>query len=128
MSSSLADLTVVSNNCGVDDYGLGILLTTKQIKRMVSSYVGENAEFERQYLGGNLEVELTPQGTLAEKLRAGGAGIPAFFTPTAFGTDIHHGKCSLKFNKDGTTHTPSQPREVEIFCFAFLSSIEVVRA
>jgi hypothetical protein len=79
-------LTVVSNNCGVDDFGLGILLRNKQIKRMVSSYVGENKEFERQYLSGELEVELTPQGSLAEKIRAGGAGIPAFFTATGVNT------------------------------------------
>lgn len=80
------DLTVVSNNCGIDDFGLGILLRNKQVKRMIASYVGENKEFERQYLSGELEVELVPQGTLAEKLRAGGAGIPAFFTATGNGT------------------------------------------
>jgi 3-oxoacid CoA-transferase subunit A len=85
------DLTVVSNNCGVDDFGLGILLRNKQIKKMVSSYVGENKEFERQYLSGELEVELTPQGTLAERLRAGGAGIPAFYTPTGAHTAISDG-------------------------------------
>ena len=79
-------LTAVSNNAGVDDFGLGLLLETRQIKRMISSYVGENKLFERQYLTGELEVELTPQGTLAERLRAGGAGIPAFYTPTAAGT------------------------------------------
>jgi len=78
-------LTFVSNNCGVDDFGLGILLQGKQIKKMISSYVGENAEFERQYLSGELEVELTPQGTLAEKMRAGGAGIPGFYTATGYG-------------------------------------------
>jgi acyl CoA:acetate/3-ketoacid CoA transferase alpha subunit len=78
-------LTVVSNNPGVDDFGLGLLVRTRQIKRMISSYVGENKEFERQYLSGDIELELTPQGTLAERLRAGGAGIPAFYTPTAFG-------------------------------------------
>jgi 3-oxoacid CoA-transferase A subunit len=85
VKTGVKDLTVVSNNCGVDDFGLGLLLKTKQIKRMISSYVGENKEFERQYLGGELELELTPQGTLAERIRAGGAGIPAFFTPTAVG-------------------------------------------
>jgi 3-oxoacid CoA-transferase subunit A len=85
-------LTFVSNNCGVDDFGLGILLQNKQIKKMISSYVGENKEFERQYLSGELEVELTPQGTLAERLRAGGAGIAAFFTPTGFGTVVAEGK------------------------------------
>lgn len=85
-------LTCISNNAGVDGFGLGILLETKQIKKMISSYVGENKEFERQYLNGELEVELTPQGTLAEKLRAGGAGIPAFFTQTGVGTLIAEGK------------------------------------
>jgi 3-oxoacid CoA-transferase subunit A len=91
-------LTFVSNNCGVDDFGLGILLQGKQIKKMVSSYVGENKEFERQYLSGELEVELTPQGTLAERLRAGGAGIPAFFTPTGYGTVVADGKESREFD------------------------------
>ena len=86
------DLTVVSNNCGVDDFGLGLLLQKKQIKKMISSYVGENKEFERQFLSGELEVELCPQGTLAERIRAGGAGIPAFFTPAGFGTQIAEGK------------------------------------
>lgn len=86
------ELTFVSNNCGVDDFGLGVLLQDKQIKKMISSYVGENAEFERQYLSGELEVELTPQGTLAEKMRAGGAGIPAFYTATGFGTPVAEGK------------------------------------
>jgi 3-oxoacid CoA-transferase subunit A len=86
------NLTVVSNNCGVDDWGLGLLLRTRQIRKMVSSYVGENAEFERQFLSGELEVELTPQGTLAERIRAGGAGIPAFYTPTGAGTLVAQGK------------------------------------
>src|SRR5258707_11808826 len=89
-------LIVVSNNCGVDDFGLGILLHNKQIAKMVSSYVGENKEFERQYLSGELEVELCPQGTLAERLRAGGAGIPAFFTPTGAGTAIIEGGLPLR--------------------------------
>jgi 3-oxoacid CoA-transferase subunit A len=84
--------TVVSNNCGVDDWGLGLLLQTRQIRKMVSSYVGENAEFERQFLSGELEVELVPQGTLAERMRAGGAGIPAFYTPTGVGTLVAEGK------------------------------------
>ena len=92
------DLTIVSNNCGVDDFGLGILLKDKQIKKMISSYVGENAEFERQYLSGELEVELTPQGTLAEKIRAGGAGIPAFFTATGYGTPVGEGKDERVFH------------------------------
>ncbi|WP_442767430.1 CoA transferase subunit A [Acinetobacter bohemicus] len=91
-------LTCISNNAGVDGFGLGILLETKQIKKMISSYVGENKEFERQYLNGELEVELTPQGTLAEKLRAGGAGIPAFFTPTGVGTLIAEGKEIREFD------------------------------
>ena len=91
-------LTFVSNNCGVDDFGLGVLLGNKQIKRMISSYVGENKEFERQYLSGELEVELTPQGTLAERLRAGGAGIAAFFTPTGFGTVVAEGKETRAFD------------------------------
>jgi 3-oxoacid CoA-transferase subunit A len=96
------DLTVISNNAGVDGFGLGILLETRQISKMISSYVGENKEFERQYLGGELEVELTPQGTLAEKLRAGGAGIPAFFTPTGYGTVVAEGKETRTF--DGRWH------------------------
>merc|ERR1712038_1158177 len=108
-------LTAVSNNAGVDDFGLGLLLKSRQIKRMISSYVGENKEFERQYLGGELEVELTPQGTLAERIRAGGAGIPAFFTPTAFGTLVHEGGSPIKYAKDGTIEIPSQPREHRVF-------------
>ncbi|NVK26297.1 MAG: CoA transferase subunit A [Gammaproteobacteria bacterium] len=91
-------LTVVSNNCGVDGFGLGILLEDKQIKKMVSSYVGENALFEKQLLDGELEVELTPQGTLAEKMRAGGAGIPAFYTATGYGTLVGEGKEVKEFN------------------------------
>ncbi|GHB57908.1 succinyl-CoA--3-ketoacid-CoA transferase [Psychrosphaera saromensis] len=91
-------LTVVSNNCGIDGFGLGILLEDKQIKKMVSSYVGENALFEKQLLNGELEVELTPQGTLAEKMRAGGAGIPAFYTATGYGTPVGEGKESREFN------------------------------
>ena len=86
------NLTVVSNNCGVDDWGLGLLLRSRQIRKMVSSYVGENAEFERQFLSGELEVELVPQGTLAERMRAGGAGIPGFYTPTGVGTLVAEGK------------------------------------
>jgi 3-oxoacid CoA-transferase subunit A len=86
------DLTVVSNNCGIDDFGLGLLLANKQIKKMVSSYVGENKGFERQFLSGELEVELCPQGTLAERLRAGGAGIAGFYTPTGYGTKVAEGK------------------------------------
>ena len=84
-------LTVISNNCGIDDFGLGILLANRQIRRMVSTYVGENANFEQQFLKGDLEVELVPQGTFAERIRAGGAGIPAFFTPTGVGTQVADG-------------------------------------
>jgi 3-oxoacid CoA-transferase subunit A len=92
------DLTCVSNNAGVDDWGLGLLLQTKQIRKMVSSYVGENAEFERQFLKGELEVEFVPQGTLAERMRAGGAGIPAFFTPAGYGTIVAEGKETREFD------------------------------
>ena len=97
-NTGVKDLTCISNNAGVDDFGLGKLLQTRQIKKMISSYVGENKEFERQYLNGELEVELTPQGTLAEKLRSGGAGIPAFFTPTGVGTLIAEGKEVREFD------------------------------
>lgn len=90
--SGVKNLTVISNNAGVDDYGLGLLLQTKQIKKMISTYVGENETFERQFLNGELEVELVPQGTFAERMRAGGAGIPAFFTPTGVGTLVEQGK------------------------------------
>ena len=92
------DLTVVSNNCGIDGFGLGVLLEDRQIRKMIASYVGENALFERQLLDGELEVELTPQGTLAEKLRAGGAGIPAFYTATGYGTPVAEGKDVREFN------------------------------
>ena len=95
------ELTFVSNNCGVDDFGLGILLKNKQIVKMISSYVGENKEFERQYLSGELEVELCPQGTLAERLRAGGAGIPAFYTPTGAGTAVSDGGLPLRYVPGG---------------------------
>lgn len=96
--SGVSGLTVISNNCGVDDFGLGLMLKTRQIKKMVSSYVGENAEFERQYLSGELELEFNPQGTLAERIRAGGAGIPAFFTKTGYGTLVAEGKESREFD------------------------------
>ena len=92
------DLTIISNNCGVDDFGLGILLQNRQIKKMISSYVGENKEFERQFLSGELEVELVPQGTLAERVRAGGAGIPAFYTPAGVGTPLAEGREVRNFN------------------------------
>lgn len=96
--SGVKDLTVISNNCGVDDFGLGLLLKTRQIKKMISSYVGENKEFERQFLAGELELEFNPQGTLAERIRAGGAGIPAFFTATGVGTVVSEGKEIREFN------------------------------
>ncbi len=92
------DLTIVSNNCGTDDCGLGILLKNGQVRKMVSSYVGENKFFEKQFLEGKIEVELTPQGTLAERIRAAGAGIPAFYTPTAYGTDVAKGKETREIN------------------------------
>jgi 3-oxoacid CoA-transferase subunit A len=101
-ASGVKDLTVISNNAGVDGFGLGKLLATRQIRKMISSYVGENKEFERQYLSGELELEFTPQGTLAEKLRAGGAGIPAFFTKTGVGTVVAEGKEVREF--DGETY------------------------
>lgn len=92
------ELTCISNNAGVDDFGIGLLLQKRQVKKMISSYVGENAEFERQLLAGELDVELIPQGTLAERIRAGGAGIPAFFTPAGYGTEVGEGKESREFN------------------------------
>lgn len=108
------ELTCISNNAGVDGFGLGLLLETKQIKKMISSYVGENKEFERQYLNGELEVELTPQGTLAEKLRAGGAGIPAFFTQTGVGTLIAEGKEVREFNGKEYILEPSLTADVAL--------------
>ena len=98
LKSGVSGLTCISNNAGVDDFGIGLMLHSRQVRKMISSYVGENAEFERQLLSGELEVELTPQGTLAEKIRAGGAGIPAFFTPTGFGTEVAEGKETREFN------------------------------
>ena len=100
--SGVRNLTVASNNAGVDDWGLGLLLATKQIKKMISTYVGENAEFERQFITGELEVEFSPQGTFAERLRAGGAGIPGFYTPTGLGTMMAEGKETKEF--DGKTY------------------------
>lgn len=102
LSKGVKDLTCISNNAGVDDFGIGLMLKTRQVKKMISSYVGENAEFERQLLSGELEVELIPQGTLAERIRAGGAGIPAFFTPAGVGTEIADGKEIREF--DGKTY------------------------
>lgn len=109
------ELTVISNNCGVDDFGLGILLKNKQIVKMISSYVGENKEFESQYLTGLLEVELCPQGTLAERIRAGGAGIPAFFTPTGAGTAVSDGGLPLKYGEGGKVLKASPKKETREF-------------
>jgi 3-oxoacid CoA-transferase subunit A len=106
------NLTVISNNCGTDDYGLGILLQAKQIDKMVSSYVGENKEFERQFLSDELEVELNPQGTLAERIRAGGAGIPAFYTPTGFGTVVAEDKETREF--DGRMYVLERALEADV--------------
>ena len=113
-NTGVTGLTCISNNAGVDDFGLGKLLHTKQIKKMISSYVGENKEFERQYLNGELEVELTPQGTLAEKLRAGGAGIPAFFTQTGVGTLIAEGKEVQEFDGKEYILEPSLTADVAL--------------
>ncbi|MGE8541511.1 MAG: CoA transferase subunit A [Acinetobacter sp.] len=113
-NTGVTGLTCISNNAGVDDFGLGKLLQTKQIKKMISSYVGENKEFERQYLNGELEVELTPQGTLAEKLRAGGAGIPAFFTQTGVGTLIAEGKEARQFDGKEYILEPSLTADIAL--------------
>lgn len=109
------NITAVSNNGGVDNFGLGLLIRKNQIKRMISSYVGENTELVRQYLAGELEIELTPQGTLAERIRAGGAGIPAFYTPTGFGTLIHEGGAPIKYSRDGKIEIKSKPRPAQQF-------------
>jgi 3-oxoacid CoA-transferase subunit A len=109
------DLSIVSNNCGVDGVGLGKLLDEGRIRRMTSSYVGENREFERQYLNGDLELELVPQGTLAERLRAGGAGIPAFYTPAGVGTVIEQGGMPWRFHYDGTVAVASPRKETRDF-------------
>lgn len=98
LKTGVTGLTCISNNAGVDDFGIGLLLYSRQVKKMIASYVGENAEFERQLLSGELEVELTPQGSLAEKIRAGGAGIPAFFTPAGYGTEVAEGKEVREFD------------------------------
>lgn len=109
------DLTVVSNNCGVDGAGLGLLLEAHRISRVIASYVGENREFARQYLAGELAVELTPQGTLAERLRAGGSGIPAFYTPTGVGTQVADGGLPFRYHSDGTVAESSPAKEVREF-------------
>ena len=113
--SGATDLKVVSNNCGVDDWGLGVLLSDRRISRVTGSYVGENKDFARQYLSGELEVELCPQGTLAERLRAGGCGIPAFFTPAGVGSQIADGGLPWRYAPDGTVAVASPAKEVREF-------------
>jgi 3-oxoacid CoA-transferase subunit A len=115
LDTGVGDLEIVSNNCGVDGAGLGLLLEAGRIRRVVASYVGENKEFARQYLSGELEVELTPQGTLAERLRAGGAGIPAFFTRTGVGTVVADGGLPWRYDADGGVAVASPPKRVERF-------------
>ena len=115
LSQGATDLSIVSNNCGVDDWGLGVLLSARRIRRITASYVGENREFERQYLAGELEVVLTPQGTLAEQLRAGGSGIAAFFTRTGVGTQVAEGGLPRRYAPDGSIALASPPKEVRTF-------------
>ncbi len=115
LEAGATDLATVSNNCGVDGWGLGSLLRARRIRRTTGSYVGENKEFERQFLSGELEVELVPQGTLAERLRAGGAGIPAFFTPGGVGTQVALGGLPLRYAADGSIAVASKPKEVRSF-------------
>jgi 3-oxoacid CoA-transferase subunit A len=113
--SDATDLEVVSNNCGVDHHGLGVLLSNRRIRRVTASYVGENKEFARQYLAGELEVELIPQGTLAERMRAGGAGIPAFFTPAGVGSPVAEGGMPWRFDAHGAVALASPPKETRLF-------------
>ncbi len=115
LDAGVTDLHVVSNNCGVDDFGLGVLLSSKRIARTTSSYVGENREFARQFLSGELEVELVPQGTLAERLRAAGAGIAAFFTRAGVGTQVAEGGLPLRYGRDGAIALASEPKEIRSF-------------
>lgn len=115
LAQGTRDLSVVSNNCGVDDWGLGLLLGAGRLRKMTASYVGENKEFERQFLSGELEVELTPQGTLAEKLRAGGSGIGAFWTQTGVGTQVSEGGLPLRYGSDGRVAVASPKKEVRVF-------------
>ncbi len=115
LEAGTTDLEAVSNNCGVDDWGLGLLLAQKRIRRMVSSYVGENKEFARQYLSGELEVELTPQGTLAERMRAGGTGIAAFFTGTGVGTQVADGGLPWKYDDAGNVVVSSPAKQTQVF-------------
>src|ERR1700688_909858 len=114
LASGVGDLVTVSNNCGVDDFGLGMLLAENRIRRTTGSYVGENREFARQYLSGELEVELVPQGTLAERLRAGGAGIPAFYTRAGVGSQVADGGLPLRHGTENSAALLSEPKEVRI--------------
>ncbi|CAM3566478.1 CoA transferase subunit A [Nocardioides zeicaulis] len=118
LEAGTSDLQAVSNNCGVDDWGLGRLLLAKRLRRMISSYVGENKEFARQYLAGELEVELTPQGTLAERMRAGGSGIPAFYTATGVGTQVAEGGLPWRYDSEGNVVVASPPKETKVFSTA----------
>jgi len=115
LEAGTTDLEAVSNNCGVDEWGLGRLLAEKRLRRMISSYVGENKEFARQYLSGELEVELTPQGTLAERMRAGGSGIPAFFTATGVGTQVAEGGLPWRYDDAGSVTVASPPKQTQTF-------------
>jgi 3-oxoacid CoA-transferase subunit A len=115
LDAGATDLEVVSNNCGVDNWGLGVLLGQGRIRRIIASYVGENKEFARQYLSGEVEVELTPQGTLAERLRAGGTGIPAFYTAAGVGTQISDGGLPWRYDSDGNVVKESPPKEQRVF-------------
>ena len=115
LEAGVSDLEAVSNNCGVDEWGLGRLLMERRLRRMISSYVGENKEFARQYLSGELEVELTPQGTLAERMRAGGSGIPAFFTATGGGTQVAEGGLPWRYDTEGNVIVSSPPKETRDF-------------
>ena len=118
LEAGTTDLEAVSNNCGVDEWGLGRLLFEKRLRRMISSYVGENKEFARQYLSGELEVELTPQGTLAERMRAGGSGIPGFYTATGVGTQVAEGGLPWRYDTDGNVVVASPPKETKVFATA----------
>lgn len=115
LDRGVTDLEIVSNNCGVDGWGLGLLLAEGRIRRVIGSYVGENREFARQYLGGEVEVELTPQGTLAERLRAGGVGIPAFYTPSGVGTMVSEGGMPWRYASDGSVAIASPPKPTGVF-------------
>jgi 3-oxoacid CoA-transferase subunit A len=118
LEAGTTDLEAVSNNCGVDEWGLGRLLLQKRLRRMISSYVGENKEFARQYLSGELEVELTPQGTLAERMRAGGSGIPGFYTATGVGTQVAEGGLPWRYDDSGNVIVASPPKETKVFSTA----------